>query len=331
MAQIVFGAGTSHTPLLSLPPESWVERAKADYENSALTLTDGRTVDYDALADETGNRYAPEITIENFARKGAQCQLALDRLSDNLAAAYPDVIIIVGDDQQELFGSENLPAISVFFGDTVIMHSNKSEDQPLWRQPVRMGYAMDDFHRFPGHPELALSVIEGLVNRDVDVGSSAKVSSPATAGFGHAYGFVIKRLFKDRTIPVVPILLNTYFPPNVPSSRRCFDIGRHLRSVIEEMPAALRVAIIASGGLSHFVVDERLDRKVLAGLRNEDEDVLRTIPREALRSGSSEILNWILAAGAILGMKLMWDEYIPLYRTAAGTGVGAAFAAWQPE
>src|SRR3546814_1939749 len=52
------------------------------------------------------------------------------------------------------------------------------------------------------------------------------VPDPDVAGFGHAFGFPIKRLFGRRAIPVVPLMLNTYFPPNVLSSRRCFDIGR---------------------------------------------------------------------------------------------------------
>jgi 3-O-methylgallate 3,4-dioxygenase len=331
MAQIVFGAGASHTPLLAIPVESWVERAKADVANDALTLSDGQTLAYATLSEQRQDRYADQVNPDTFAQKSDACQAALDRLADSLEAARPDVVVIVGDDQEELFGSENLPVLSVFFGDTLIMHSDYHDPNLApWRRPMRVNYAMDDYHRFPGHPDLALGIIRGLLERDVDVASSAKVVDPEDAGFGHAYGFVIKRLFKGRTIPVVPILLNTYYPPNVPSARRCFDIGRHLRAAIEAMPCDLRVAIIASGGLSHFVVEEDLDTKVLDALKKSDADTLRSISSDALRSGSSEILNWILVGGAIHGMAPVWDEYIPLYRTPAGTGVGAAFAAWKP-
>lgn len=329
MAEIVFGAGTSHTPLLAIPVESWIERAKADVANMELTLSDGQTLAYAALSKQRQDRYAGEVNPETFVRKSEACQAALDRLADSLEAANPDVVVIVGDDQEELFGSENLPVLSVFFGDTLVMHSDYHDPNLApWRRPMRVNYFMDDYHRFPGHPDLALGIIRGLLDRDVDVASSAKVVDPEEAGFGHAYGFVIKRLFKGRTIPVVPLLLNTYYPPNVPSARRCFDIGRHVRAAIEAMPSNLRVAIIASGGLSHFVVEEELDARVLNGLKTDDAQSLRSIPDKALRSGSSEILNWILVGGAIHGMKPDWDEYIPLYRTPAGTGVGAAFAAW---
>jgi len=187
---------------------------------------------------------------------------------------------------------------------------------------------MDDFHRFPGHPTLALEIIQGLLDRAVDASSSARVADPAKAGFGHAVGFIIRRLFKGRAIPVVPVLLNTYYPPNVPSAARAFSIGEHLRSSIEAAPSDLRVAIIASGGLSHFVVDTVLDRQVLDGIVGNEGDLLRSIPRQALRSGSSEILNWIVAAGALQGRPVAWSEYVPLHRTPAGTGVGAAFVSW---
>jgi hypothetical protein len=138
---------------------------------------------------------------------------------------------------------------------------------------------------------------------------------------------VIQRLFRGRSIPVLPVLLNTYYPPNVPTSRRCHDIGRALRGAIEAAKADLRVAIIASGGLSHFVVDEKLDRDVLAALAG-DAGYLRSIPPAALQSGSSEILNWVMVAGAVGDRPLRWIEYQPIYRTPAGTGVGVGFAVW---
>lgn len=329
MAKIIFAAGTAHTPLLTLEAENWVERAKADYASKSLALSDGRMLSYPELSALVEDRHAGEMDVERMRVKAGACQAALDRLADDLEAAAPDVVIIVGDDQDELFGMENLPAIAIFHGDTLIMHSSPGDGLPPWRHDVRHGYAMDDYHSFPGHPELALQLIGGLLDRHVDIGSSSRVSDPERAGFGHAYGFVIRRLFKGREIPVVPILLNTYFPPNVLSAARCHDIGAHILSTIEAWDKDLRVAIIASGGLSHFVVDESLDRQVLDGIAEGDAQKLRSIPREALLSGSSEILNWILTIGALQDRPADWAEYVPLYRTPAGTGVGAAFVSWR--
>jgi hypothetical protein len=101
-----------------------------------------------------------------------------------------------------------------------------------------------------------------------------------------------------------------------------------LRRCIESSKQDLRVAVMASGGLSHFVVDEDLDRCVIDGFEAGRSALLRTLPAAALNSGSSEIRNWIVVAGAIEGMERRWLEYQPLYRTPAGTGIGVAFGVW---
>ena len=89
-----------------------------------------------------------------------------------------------------------------------------------------------------------------------------------------------------------------------------------------------RVAVIASGGLSHFVVDEDLDHQVLDGITARDAGALGSLSRDQLRSGNSEILNWIAAAGALESLAPTVLDYVPGYRTPAGTGAGMAFARW---
>jgi hypothetical protein len=328
VAEIIFGAGTSHTPLLAMDAKTWVERSRGDIANKALNLSDGRFVSYPELLAMVGPRYESCATLETFDRQANAAQAALDRLADELEAAQPDIVIIVGDDQEELFGPDNQPAISIYYGDEVVTHAGDDRELPDWYRQVRKGYAMDEVHRFAGHRAFALELIRGLLDRDVDIATCAKVVDPATAGFGHAFGFVVKRLFKGKSIPIVPVLLNTYYPPNVLSPARCVDVGRKVREVIEAMELDCRVAIIASGGLSHFITDEDLDRKVLKGLSTGDLDILKSISPRALNSGSSEILNWILTAGAVNGLAVKWAEYEPVYRTPAGTGIGLGFVAW---
>lgn len=329
MAQIVLGLGTSHTPMLNLTAEQWAHRAAVDFANAKLNLPDGRRVTYPQLLAERGPRYQEHITPEVLREKERICEAALDRLADALEEARPDVVIIVGDDQAELFSAANQPAIAIYHGEHVVTHPGKyAEGAPEWMRQVGRGYLMDEVHTMPGSAAFATELIEGLIDQDVDVASIGTVVDPKTAGFGHAYGFVMKRLFKGRDIPVVPLLLNTYFSPNVPTASRCYDVGRKLRSVIDASPSKLRVAIVGSGGLSHFVVDEEIDRRVIEAFETGDIELLRGLPRKALKSGSSETLNWILTAGAVAGMPLVWKEYQPLYRTVAGTGVGAAFCIW---
>ncbi len=328
MARIVLGIGTSHTPMLNLTAQQWKHRAQVDYANTQLNLSDGRRLTYPELLAERGPRYKDQVTLEVLESKERACQVALDRLGDALEEARPDLVLIVGDDQAELFSSENQPAFAIYHGAEIATFPGKYADgAPEWMRQVGRGYLMDEVYRVPGAEAVALGLIEGLMDQEVDVASVAGVPDPEKAGFGHAYGFIIKRLFR-RNIPVVPVLLNTYFPPNVPSASRCYDIGRKLRAVIEAMPGDLSVAVVASGGLSHFVVDEELDLRVIEALRNKDVNMLRGIARSALKSGSSETLNWVLTAGAVDFLPLQWVEYQALYRTDAGTGVGAAFCVW---
>jgi hypothetical protein len=329
MAKIVLGIGTSHTPLLTFNAESWADYARRDYTEQRLNMSDGRWISYDQLNTEVGGRYAPEATFEHFQRKSDISQRALDRIADDLAEIAPDVVVIVTDDQDELFKRANTPAVSIFYGDKILMHPRPDavSDQPF-RRKMAAAYAMDAVHTFPAKADFAYELIERLIDEGVDIGAASTVEDPLTAGFGHGVGFVVHRLFNGRSIPIVPVLLNTYYPPNVPKAARCYDIGRALRAAIEASPSNLRVAVVASGGLSHFTVDEELDRRVLEGMVRNKPELLRSLPTAALNSGSSEIRNWIAVAGAIEGMKNRWVEYQPLYRTPAGTGIGVAFGVW---
>jgi hypothetical protein len=329
LAQIILGIGTSHTPMLTLGSEEWTHRAADDLRNQKLNQSDGTWISYDALLAKVGPAFADQVTPEALRALSIACQNSLDRLADELAVAAPDVVVIVGDDQSELFGPQNMPVIAIYHGDDVVTFDRwGDEGAPAWVRTMGQGYAMDAVHHFPGAPDFAKALIGQLMDRDVDIATSARIDDPHRAGFGHAFGFVIRRLMAKRAVPVVPLLLNTYYPPNVPTARRCHDIGRAMRDAIGAIPGDLRVAMIASGGLSHFIVDEDLDRRVIAGFQPDRADLLRDLPRGALMSGSSEILNWVLAAGAVDHLPLKWIDYYPAVRTPAGTGVGTCFAVW---
>lgn len=328
MAEIVLGVGTSHSPLLILEGDEWHARAAADYANPNLTLSDGRVLGYERLVAERGEPFREVAVSEVFNEIAERCHAGLDRLADEIARAEPDVVVVVGDDQGELYTAGNIPAIALFRGSEIVTHP-MTGDLPPWMSQVAATYGMDEVRRFAAHPELAADLIAGLIERDIDLAVCTDVPNPEIAGFGHAFGFPIQRLFQGKAIPIVPIMLNTYFPPNVLSAARCHHIGLALRDAILASPLDLRVAVLASGGLSHFVVDEALDRQVMDNLGSDGAEALRSIPGEALREGSSEILNWILTAGAVSDLPLQWTEYEPIHRTAGGTGIGIGFAVWR--
>jgi hypothetical protein len=72
----------------------------------------------------------------------------------------------------------------------------------------------------------------------------------------------------------------------------------------------------------------RRDRAILKALADKDRAFLQTLPRNNLHADSSEILNQVALAGAAEGIDLDWFEYVPGYRTPAGTRTGMSFATW---
>jgi hypothetical protein len=331
MARIVLGIATSHSPLLVLGGSEWEVRSRDDRRSKTLNTLDGRLVSYEQLAAERGEPYAEESDPSRFPALAARAEAALDRLADELRAARPDVVLVVGDDQGELFDADNFPAIAVYRGEELIMKpAEHLKGMPPWAdQAFWAGYRMDLPHRYPGAPQLALDLMHGLIREGVDVASCDRVPDPALHGFGHAFGFVIERLMKDLEVPMLPVLLNTYFPPNTPTAARCHEVGAKIAAALEASADSARVAVIASGGLSHFLCEEALDRRVMAALRAGDAQTLRAIPQESMLSGSSEIRNWIMVGGMVGALKPDFAEYIPVRRTPLGTGIGLGFMTWK--
>lgn len=328
MAEIVVGIGTSHSPILAIDKADWGRRGEAEKNFPAFHLTDGRVLNYEQLLAERGPIHADKCTDENFSRQSDLAQAALDRLAEALREAKPDVLVIIGDDQSELFSHANMPAVSIFYGQNVVMHKLELPPSAEWARDLAKGYGMTGETVYRGHPEFARELIERLIDEDIDIGAAGEQPEGSPAGFGHAYGFVMERIAPSLDIPIVPVLLNTYYPPNTPRPSRCYDIGKALGRAIKASKHDLRVAVIGSGGLSHFICEEELDHKVMKALVEGDREALTQLPVQALMAGSSEIRNWITAVGALDGMTLVEQTYIPVYRTPAGTGIGLAFASW---
>jgi Catalytic LigB subunit of aromatic ring-opening dioxygenase len=331
MAKVVLGIGTSHSPLLVLGGAQWEFRSQDDRNSKRLNKLDGKTVSYEQLVAENGEPYKEASDPSLFPALAARAEAALDKLARALREAQPDVVLVVGDDQGEMFAGDIQPALSVFHGPELAMKPfDHLEGMPPWAgRDFWAGYRMDLPHRYPAASELGLAVIHGLIRQGVDVTSCDRVVDSTVRGFGHAFGFVIQRLMTDLNIPMLPVLLNTYFPPNTPTAARCFEIGVKIQAALAGAPSSARVAVIASGGLSHFICEEAFDRRLLEALRTHDIDTLTTVPQEAMRSGSSEIRNWIVVAGMVAHLQADCIDYLPVYRTPAGTGIGLGFMAWR--
>ena len=107
-------------------------------------------------------------------------------------------------------------------------------------------------------------------------------------------------------------------------------LGQALRRAVDSWDSDKTVAIVASGGLSHTIMDEGIDRMTLDAVMEKDAEALWTLPHERLNLGTSEIRNWIAVAGAMEPeTPHQIGEYIPAYRSPAGAGCGIAFTYWQ--
>lgn len=362
MAQIVLGVGTSHTPLLILPPELWADYALRDRGNPELVFPPGGLA---MSFDEAVGGYVPaEIQhqprdLDLFRRQSAASQAALDQLADSLRAARPDVIVIVSDDQDEWFYDSNMPAFSVYWGESVPIiprpepiggNAHEIEMTAM----INAGYAARRVE-VPVDARLGRHLVEYLIEHDFDVSQMSYVESsyggrtarrypaaaggeltwarqqpPRPVGLPHGYSFVVQRLLDGMEVPIVPVIQNTCYPPNAVTPRRCYALGEALAAALAGWDDGVRVAVIASGGLSHFVVDEVIDRALLDAVKAGDRQALTSLPRERLRSATSECLNWVTVAAIMAGTGLRPEvlAYEAVYRTEAGTGAGLGFARW---
>jgi len=329
MADIVLAIGTSHSPLLNSPAEDYPKHAAIDASGRKLLDKNGKPTTYGALLEQADPSIKEQIAPKVLEERSARCTANIEKLGTMLADARLDTLIIIGDDQHEQFFDDNMPAMLVYWGDKIENNPlHMEEDAPeFWRKARSQFHAGKETREYPVDAKLGLHLIEQLIARGFDISQSKRLAKEH--GEGHAFGFVHVRMMADKVIPIVPVALNTYFPPNQPRPRRCYELGKAIREAVRAAKGNARVGILASGGLSHFTVDEELDRGLLAACKRNDGEALSSIPPEKLNSGSSEIRNWITVAGAASHLKVDWQEYIPCYRSAAGTGCGMGFCVWR--
>jgi len=327
MAKLVAAFGSSHSTMLFSSAEHWIEMFDRIDRKAPIHDLEGVERSFDELLTSRPANADDLISAEAQTRRHAATQEAMDRLAADIAGAKLDVLIIVGDDQREIFKDDCRPALAVYYGEAIRNAAAPKEPAGDWYtqdQRRRLEDGQDAF--YPCHVALGKHVIEGLSARAFDVTALKGLSGEQFEG--HAYSFFHRRYLAGNPLPIVPIFLNTYYPPNQPTPQRCFDLGLAIRDLVGQFPQDIRVGVAASGGLSHFLVNEKLDEMVIDAIRNDDVERLTSLPPRLLQSGSSEVRNWICAVAAARDLKLQWISYVPAYRSRALTGVGLGFAAW---
>jgi len=330
MARLAAAFGSSHSIMLVSQREDWQHGFRViDTKNPHYYDKRGDKTDYEALLAAAPPDSEAMVTPEKMGERFDAAQAAMDELGRRIRAARLDVLLIVGDDQSELFRTSNNPAFAIYFGPT-IRNTAREPAAPgdNWVKSARMWRHEPEVDReYPVKSDLAEWLIRQLCDRDFDI--TAMDGLERGQFEGHAFQFVHRRLLGDHALPVIPVILNTFDPPNQPTPRRCVALGKALRELIAEWPQDIRVGVIASGGLSHFVVDEELDRKIISAIREKDSATLASLDPKQLQAGSSEIRNWLVVGEMARDLDMEWIEYVPGYRTPALTGTGLAFAAWK--
>ena len=325
MAQIVGVFQAAHTPFCYRRPEDW-NRARA-----------ARPIRPDVPIDD----------LESSRRKHARVQEGFGVLRRKLAEVRPDVIVIFGDDQLECFDFSNYPAFSIYVGDE-FEGAITTDEAPIGEmRPAQPPKRL----KLKGHPELGIALLTGLMKRGIDPAFCMESPKPAV-GIGHSIMRPAQSLTDLRT-PIVPILINCYYAPQ-PTARRCLQVGRAVREVVEEFPGGLRVAVIGSGGMWHTPqrpdawLNEEFDETLLGHMARGDIEAMAAcfdnyrIPAgdasQAIgergravtgmpafggpQGGTRETCNWIAAAGVADGKTATIVDRVPIY----ASPIDAAFA-----
>lgn len=327
MAKIVFGMAVPHSGMLGQAPEDWLKNGERDRNNPELWFRN-RTWTYPELEDHRGAAFAPYLTLEERTERAGRCRKALDVMAQAYRDAKIDVAIILGKDQKEIF-TDFSPSIAIYSGEEV--HNGP---------PQRSVYAPDHHVTHYCHPGLAKYLIEYFQRENFDLTDLFAWPTnvwmkppPEYPVVPHAYSFVYHQIMSDNPPPHVPIIMNCFYPPTQPSMSRCIEFGRVLRDAITAWPDDVRVGIFASGGLSHFVNDEEFDQRIMKMLAEYDYEGLASVDERSYQSGTSEIKLYVSVMKAVqeTGAQMTLVDYVPCWRTPAGTGEGMGFMYWQPD
>jgi len=251
-------------------------------------------------------------------------------LSVVTAAAAVDVIIVISNPHGVPPANRMDPVFGIYLSGTDSQvgrsgHQPSGQRGPATDVQLPLSRSVEPYSTMPS---LADHLMENLVLDGFDLASCFQ-SDPA-AGIEGPFMLPYERFLPDRETPVVPFLLSRYLPHQA-TPARCYALGQSIRAAVDSWDSEARVAIFASGGLSHQIIDEEQDRAVIKALEDRDADAMKSLDRSRLNKspGTPETLNWIVVAGALEELPMTLVDYQPCYRSMAGTGHGVTFGYWQ--
>ncbi len=230
-----------------------------------------------------GTVHAPQLIIRPPDEKPEMLDAsiaAMRELGKILDETKPDVILFLGSDHLETFSMKCIPTFAIIAGKQAIAEfAGRNYELPI-------------------HLEMAEDLLDKLIHAGFDIAYSAD------AVLGHTFAVPFEYLIEKRRIPVIPFHTNVYMPP-LPTVQRCAALGRAMAEIIKGRPE--RVAIIASGGMSHYPGTSKyprpefdFDRWMISQLEIGNIDaVLSLTPEQLDEAGNTEMLSWAIMLGAI--------------------------------
>lgn len=306
MGQIVAGLASSHAFTL-MDPARWDEfreRNRGIYQR------------YYGVAPPVHPRLEQERDV---AQRFKRIQDSLAKLRDSLRSLKPDALLVIGDDQNENFKDDNLPQIAIYLGAEVIAVDRATRQRKTYRCDA----------------QLAREIFEGCVEAGFDLSSSQRF--PNDELLSHAHGPPLGVLTPHADIPIVLLFVNAIHVPAV-APARCYELGRTIARIIAAGPAR-RVAVYASGGLSHFTagypwphykgpetyggICEDFDRRALQLMaEGRGAELAKLDAGELLQHGDIELRSWITLLGCVGSVRAKALTYEPFYRALMGMAVG---------
>ena len=343
MASVVLGLGASHAPQINIPPAMWAIHGEGDKtETTDMFLPDMRAVSYEEALAQADTSLANEVNLETWQARWDSCQNGVASVRQALVDADPDVLVMFAADLSALFLDDDMASASVYTDDTIVnVPRPMTPDTPpsnvasAWAHGWGEG-AVDK--PYPVASDLAEHLLEQLTSENFDVIRANYLAGKS--GMGVQMAFAYNRIMGNKVIPTIPVFQSPFVSRSNAAPRPSYSLGQAVRGAIESAASDARVAVLGIGGLSHFIVNEELDRSIIQAMQEHNGEFLSSVvlPLDRREPGStsrhrrpgmtSQTRNWFATAGASGDLQMELIDYIPCYRTPAGTGCGVCFAKW---
>ena len=174
--------------MLSMPSSLWSHIGARDTKSTRLLNREGQSITYDQLLESADPKIAELATQPVWDRAYEATQSALETLKKRLVEAQPDIVLFIGDDEDEIIHADNRPALMVFTGsDCPIVPRAIADPNDLVSRESNWQWGSAP-GTYPVAADLSVQLLKSLINEDFDVAHSTGFNSEK--GMSHGFGFL---------------------------------------------------------------------------------------------------------------------------------------------